>query len=155
MAKIIFNRELDFNGEKIWTAKNGATKRELVLVNKLGDLGKKEVIIGKVGWLNKGNHSFIFLNQSEKTEKVLGIFLNSQYSYTLKKGKEIFSNSSVGGYGNSESKFGIYELGTILEVHSYKHRRGNDYYELRSSGWNFLGTDIPISEEIKDIKCIE
>jgi hypothetical protein len=155
MAKVILNKKLNFDKERIWTAKNGATRRELVLVNKLGDIGKTKSVVSKVGFIKKGNTSFIYLNPSEKTDKTIGIFLCESYGYTLKKGEEIFVSSSYGGYGNSESKFGIYELGTILEVHSYKHRRGDNYYELRSSDWKFLGKDIPLSEDLDGINCIE
>jgi len=157
MAKLYVNVKLNFKSldEKIWSAKNGATRRTLVVISKLGDIGNKDCLICRVGWLNKGNHSFIFLNPSNKDDQILGLFLDHSYGYSLIKGKELFSASSVGGYGNSESKFGIYTLGTILKCETYKNRNGYDYYELTHSGWKDLGRDYIFEDDLKNIEYVE
>jgi hypothetical protein len=101
MAKVYLNKEVELNREKIWMARNGATRRNLVLINKLKKEGKRKKLLSKVGFFEKGKHSFIFLNPSNKQDKIIGIFLNSKYGYSLKRGDMIFEASSIGGYGNS------------------------------------------------------
>ncbi len=136
MPLIHFNKNLNFADNIIWSAKNGAKRRHLQLINKVISSENINTVNAKIGVLDKGNHSFIFLNEPRPNdERILGIFLNSGYGYSIISGTEIFTNSSVGGYGNSESKFGVYEPGTILEVHTYKHRRPSTYFKLTLNGW--------------------
>lgn len=140
MAKIFFDTDLPetANGEIAWSAKNGATRRELKLVNKLGrDIpSQTKCLEASVGTLDKGNHAFIFLNEPKASDsRVLGIALNSAYAYTVVEGKELYTNTSSGGYGNSCSQFGVYELGVVLKHHSYKNRRGATYVRLTENGW--------------------
>jgi hypothetical protein len=146
--KVIFNRSLNFDRlkERIWSAQNGATRRTLVVVSKLKlQAEDAQSIFAQVGWLDKGNHSFIFLNPERKdSRKIVGLFLCSGYGYSVVKGTELYTASSVGGYGNSESRFGLYEPGTIIAESSYKNRQGEDYYRLTSDRWEFLGTDVAI-----------
>ena len=149
MAKVFFNKALDFSREQVWYAQNGAKRRTLIIVNKLGNVGENVTNINAdVGVFEKGNHSFIFLNpETERTKgRTLGIFLNNSCGYRLKTGESRFVASSVGGYGNSESKFGVYEVGAVIAVHSYKNRQGDTYYKLLASGWVEMGSDVPIEE---------
>jgi hypothetical protein len=147
----------DLTGEENeWGAQNGATRRTLVLINKAKVEGRK--FNAQLGKLDKGNHSFIFINQPKPDDKrVVGIFLNSSYGYSIMEEHSpdnpvIFENSSYGGPGNSESKFGIYKVGTLIRENSYKNRRGYDYYKLGNEGWEYLGEDIPlIDDEIEMI----
>jgi hypothetical protein len=152
MAKIYSNIELslDQHGE-IWSASNGATRRTLVVINKITEQ-PGNYFRAKLGTLDKGNHSFIFINEEKgNDERVLGLFLNSDYAYQVLEGKELFSNYSSGGYGNSCSQFGIYEMGTLLEVNTYKNRNTPSYYRLTESGW----VNVPVHEvntsEIKEV----
>lgn len=143
MAKIYSNIELSLDQQgEIWSASNGATRRTLVLINKINEQ-PGNFFRAKLGTLDKGNHSFIFINEEKgNDERVLGLFLNSDYAYQVLEGKELFVNHSSGGYGNSCSKFGIYELGTLLEVNTYKNRNTPSYYRLTTSGW----VDVPVHE---------
>ena len=229
--RVSFNIELDFSKEKVWAAKNGATKRTLIVVSKIGNVGKTDIIRAKVGYLDKGSHSFIFLNPEDgyKKDEMIGIFLCSEYGYrivnsseltTLPEGfifvdkkiykvnkkndytrpnvywaggilrdyytgandlhsnseinyerghfldspfvfyeykwikGELFSNSSVGGYGNSESKFGIYSVGAILAANSYKSRQGETFWELTPGGWLNKGKDVPVGEDGDEIQQV-
>ena len=155
--RLFVNEEIQGAGgtresQNVWSAQNGATRRTLVVINTTKQEGKELKV--DVGTLDKGNHSFIFLNPEKKsdTNRVVGLFLNRSYGYTVveehsPEDAEIYTASSVGGYGNSESKFGLYKVGTILAVHSYKHRQGDTYWKLTESGWEELGRDIPLSSD--------
>lgn len=152
MAKIYSNIELSLDQQgEIWSASNGATRRTLVVINKINDQ-PGSYFRAKLGTLDKGNHSFIFINEENRNdERVLGLFLNSAYGYQVLEGNELFSNYSYGGYGNSCSQFGIYEIGTLLEVNTYKNRNTPSYYRLTETGW----VDVPVYEvaptEIEEI----
>lgn len=143
MAKIYSNIELSLDQQgEIWSASNGATRRTLVVINKINEQ-PGNYFRAKLGTLDKGNHSFIFINEEKgNDERVLGLFLNSDYAYQVLEGKELFSNYSSGGYGNSCSQFGIYEMGTLLEVNTYKNRNTPSYYRLTESGW----VNVPVHE---------
>lgn len=143
MAKIYSNIELSLDQQgEIWSASNGATRRTLVVINKINEQ-PGNYFRAKLGTLNKGNHSFIFINEEkDNDERVLGLFLNSDYGYQVLEGKELFSNYSSGGYGNSCSQFGIYEPGTLLEINTYKNRNTPSYYRLTESGW----VNVPVCE---------
>jgi hypothetical protein len=144
--------------ENIWKAQNGSTKRTLVVIaNGLANqfsLREDEVTANLVngnhircsfGYLEKGNHSFIYLNKPSPNEyhKVFGLFLNNEYGYSLYKGKTFFEGSSVGSR-TEESKFGLYSVGTVLEVFGHNHT-SSKFYELRKdNGW------VEISQEDVD-----
>jgi hypothetical protein len=152
MAKIYSNIELTLNEQgKIWSVSNGATRRTLVVINNINEQPGNH-FRAKLGTLDKGNHSFIFINEEKNTDdRVLGLVLNSAYSYQVLEGNELFTNYSSGGYGNSCSRFGIYELGALIEVNTYKNRNTSSYFRLTENGW--IG--IPVYEvndsEIKEI----
>ena len=145
MAKIFVNRPIDLSVERAWTAQNGSTKHTLVLISKLGETGPTTVpnvpITAMYGKLIKGNHSFIYLNPPSEfpaagdDNRILGIFLNEECGYEVKEGEELFASSSIGGPDNSESKFGIYEEGTLLYVTTYMNRKPASYHKLTSNGW--------------------
>lgn len=144
MSKIYSNIELSLDQQgEIWSASNGATRRTLIVINKINE-EPGNYFRAKLGTLNKGNHSFIFINDENGNddERILGLFLNSDYAYQVLEGKELFTNYSSGGYGNSCSQFGIYEVGTLLEVNTYKNRNTPSYYRLTESGW----IDVPVHE---------
>jgi len=150
---IYLSRPIAISEGVIWEACNGATRQRLLLIAKGLPSSEEEVISleCRVGFLNKGKHSFIFLNPGH-TPETLGLFLCRDYGYTVvsdrsPKGACLFEASSVGGYGNSESKFGIYRVGTVIAVHSYKHRQGDSYWRLNPDGWVNLGKDVPLSDE--------
>lgn len=155
MAKVWFSEKLNFENERIWTACNGATRRRLVVVNKLGTIGENvNFVEAQLGFLNKGNHSFIFINPPRKDDdRILGLFLCRGYGYRVVEGEELFTASSVGGPGNSESRFGVYTVGTLIACASYKMRRGETFYRLDPEyGWLWLGTDIALpGDEIQEI----
>lgn len=155
MATIYCNEPLAFDSERIWCAQNGATRRQLVIVNKLGENSPKEPAYNfraDIGFLTKGNHAFIFLNKEKNPNdtRVFGMFVNANYGYELVAGDEIFAASSVGGYGNAESKFGIYKIGTLIKVHTYKNRRPPQYYRLTASGWE----NVPAEEILQSEQTI-
>lgn len=136
MAKIFCNIKLNLNEEICWEAKNGATRRHLKVISKLGIETDTHAFLAQIGTLDKGNHSFIFLNEPKTDDtRILGLFLNSSYSYDVVQGKALFENHSSGGYGNSCSTFGIYELNSVLKVHTYKNRRSPSYFTLTTDGW--------------------
>jgi hypothetical protein len=143
---VYFNQNLA-SDEKAWSAKNGATRRELIVINKLG----KEIETGvdcRIGKLDKGNHSFLFLNPGHD-DRVLGVFLLNGYGYTVKEGEEVWTASSVGGYGNSESRIGIYSVGTLIYTHTYKNRRAGEYFRLTENGWEEVPTHEVESKEVE------
>jgi len=152
MAKIFCNINLDFSKEVMWEAQNGATRRTLVVINKCISDKETNTFEAHLGYLDKGNHSFIFINAPKNNDnRILGLFLNDSYSYDVIEGTEIYSNYSLGGYGNSCSKFGIYTLGTILEVYTYKFRNTSSYFKLTENGWvNLKPYEIP-GTEIQEI----
>ena len=144
MAKIYSNIELSLDQQgEIWSASNGATRRTLIVINKINEQ-PGNYFRAKLGTLDKGNHSFIFINEEKGNDddRILGIFLNSTYAYQVLEGKELYTNYSSGGYGNSCSQFGIYEVGTLLEVNTYKNRNTPSYYRLTEIGW----IDVPVHE---------
>jgi len=101
-----------------------------------------------LGFLEKGNHAFIFLNAANAAEKrSFGIFLNDTYGYTCLEGEEIFSAESIGGPGNSASKFGIYAVGTLIKEHTYKNRREARYWRLELTGWKEVAIEESIFEQ--------
>lgn len=152
MAKVYSNVKLSLDQQgEIWSASNGATRRTLVVVNKINE--QPGIFFrAKIGTLDKGNHSFIFINEEkENDERVLGLFLNSDYAYQVIEGKELFGNCSSGGIANSCSQFGIYGVGSLLEVNTYRNRNTPSYYRLTETGW----VDVPVHEvnpsEIEEI----
>ena len=149
MAKIFVNRSIDLAVERAWTAQNGATRTTLVLVSKVGSSGPtidKECYNGSIGKLAKGNHAFIYINPPsahatpDEDSRVLGIFLNTECGFELKEGEEWFAGSSVGGPDNSESKFGVYEVGALVYVPTYMNRKPASYFKLTNEGWIKLTT---------------
>lgn len=153
MAKVFLNRSFNFHEKSddnvLWSASNGATRRTLKLINSLkineggsyipskGNIGH---LFAQIGKLDKGNHSFIFINQPLKKDngRVLGIVVNRDYGFAVLKGledKEVYSNYSSGGVGNSCSQFGIYKVGVIIEIFTYKNRTKSSYIKLTKNGW--------------------
>lgn len=153
MAKIFCNTELDLSQENPWTAQNGKTRRTLVLINKLvGQNLCTNSFVAKIGTLDKGNHSFIFLNhQTNYDKRILGLYLNKTYGYSVHSGKELYSAKSIGGGGNCQSMMGIYTLGTVLEVHSYKFRQSPTYVKLTETGWVEVSPTELFENEIKEV----
>jgi hypothetical protein len=122
MAKIFCNYRLSFSEEIVWQACNGATRQRLKVINKTALKGQMAVFEASIGTYENARSSYLFLNPAKNGDtRVLGMFLNADYGFTLREGKELFSASSVGGYGNSESRMGIYEVGALVEVHTYKN----------------------------------
>jgi hypothetical protein len=148
MAKVFCNHPLTFSEEVVWEACNGATRTRLKLINKTSIRGQMAVFAASIGTYENGRNSFIFLNPPKIGDnRILGLFLNAAYGFTVREGKELFSASSVGGYGNSESKFGVYEVGTLIEVHTYKDRRPSNFFKLTTDGW----VEVPNHEVIESI----
>jgi len=101
----------------------------------------------RLGYLKKGKHSFIFINKSKsRDDRIMGIYLNGKYGYRVINGDEhiIFQDSSIGGGGNSESKFGIYKVGTIIKEYTYKNRHSPSYYSLTKEGWKPIPMTDPL-----------
>lgn len=135
----------------IWHKSNGATRPNLVIINKLGGQPDEYITTlrgAKLGTLDKGNHHFIFVNPDPSDlQPTIGVFLCESYGYTLIEGKELYVASSVGGYGNSCSKMGIYEVGALIATASYKCRRSPSHYRLTPDGWVFVSlSDVYASE---------
>lgn len=110
--------------------KNGATKTSLVVVNKLGhEIKKNTPFSARVGFLRKGNHAFVFLNEG-RSENDLFIFLDAGYGVTFHTtdDKVKFSEVSTGGYGNSESTLAVLKRDVLIECHSYKNRQQSDFF---------------------------
>jgi len=138
MATVHFATTLSLDTEgTVWSASNGATRRKLQIINKLpAGSGQVKTIDCQVGTLDKGNHSFIFLNPAKPEDKrILGVYTNTSYGYSVVEGTEIYGNYSSGGPGNSCSQFGIYEVGTILKIATYKNRRPPYYVKFEKTGW--------------------
>lgn len=136
MAKVFVNEKLDLSKKDcIWYAKNGSTRLSLKIINTI-EGEKSDVFNAKLGTLETNRTAYIFINPEKKADnRILGLYLNESYGYKVIEGKELFTASSVGGYGNSESKFGIYEIGTVIKEFTYKNRTPASYYRLTDQGW--------------------
>ncbi len=146
MATVFFSKNLTCDDKNVaWEAKNGATRKHLLVINKLGvEIPAGTPIKCNLCVLDKNGETYIFINPPRTEDnRILGVFLCSSYGYTVKQGEELFVASSRGGYGNSESKMGIYTVGTVLAVHSYKI--------LTEKGWEELPDDSFFENEIKQI----
>jgi len=135
--KVFFNYELPAN-EQAWEACNGTVRRKLMIINNLGrEIPSREPVDCQLAFLNKGNHSFIFINPGRPgDDRIKGVFMDKGYGLRVHEGKEIFSACSTGGPKNSESTFGIYEAGTILALDSYDSRQGESFTKLDPvKGW--------------------
>jgi len=160
---VFFNSSLPAS-ERACSMKNGATRRELVIINKFGrELVENEAVDACLGKLEKTNASFLFVNPGHE-DRVLGVFVCSGYGYSVigqcpdlyrngdksvpenttgdrrpalssELAGEVWTASSVGGYGNSESRIGIYEVGVLLYSHTYKDRTAGNYFRLTQVGW--------------------
>jgi hypothetical protein len=152
MAKIFCNYRLNFSEEIVWQACNGATRTRLKIINKTVLKGQMAVFEASLGTYENARSSYLFLNPAKNGDnRVLGLFLNSEYGFTLREGRELFAASSVGGYGNSESRMGIYEMGALIEVHTYKNRRPSTFFKLTETGWVEVPNHEVISAEIAEI----
>ena len=110
---------------------NGATRTTLVIVNKTGeDIEANKPYPYEVGYLAKGNHRFFFINinRARHASEDRYLFADGGYGVDVKKGTCIKQDSSVGGYGNSESTVTLVEGDSILYCHSYKDRQTGEYY---------------------------
>lgn len=148
--KVFFNFKLP-SKERAWEANNGATRRTLVIVNKMcREIPSRELVDCRLGFLNKGNHSFVFVFDNPGKpgdDRVMGVFMDRGYGLRVHRGKEVFSACSTGGPQNSESTFGIYEAGTILALDSYASRQGESFVKLDPvKGW----IDVPMEEIFAD-----
>lgn len=154
MSKIHVNQAINLSKSTPWSAKNGATRRELILKNNLV-LADEDVLTfdAKIGFSDNANTSVIFINPVIVNDnKVFGIFLNGYYGYDVIEGKELYTNSSFGGPGNSESKFGIYEVGTVIATNSYKNRQEKGYYRFEADGWKKINAiDMISNMEITEL----
>jgi hypothetical protein len=135
MARLFFNYFLDFNQDVIWEACNGANKNMLMVINKTPFRGERIRLEASISTYENSRNSFIFLDLPKSGDtRILGLFLNSEYGFTVRKGREIFSASSVGGYGKRQSRMAIVEGGALVEVHSYKNLLPS-FYHLTENGW--------------------
>lgn len=131
--KIFVNRSIKKDG-KI-ELQNGATRRTLVVVNKSGmDIEANIAFNGAIGTLNKGNHSFIFLNapnkKSRDDKRTMFVLADSGYGvriHFLDDTPFNFFEVSTGGYGNSESTIAVIEGEQVVEYFSYKYRTSSSY----------------------------
>lgn len=135
--KIICNKELPMHIEGgIWGITNEKGK-SLILINVLEGLKWSREIHGSIRIHENENFSFMFLGKekSNEEESVIGLFL-SKDPYSVLKGTEIYSSSSEGKY-DGYGKFGVYKVGTILEMMD-----DNDplFYLLTSQGWEEIPT---------------
>lgn len=114
-------------------------------------------LVESVKVLEKGRTAFIFLNgvkpykpSMEFDPQTVGIFLNSNCGYSSDDSR--FEASSVGGYGNSESKFGVYDVGTEIEVYTYKRRQESSYINLDSkNGWESVSPAEKFADQAEEI----
>lgn len=147
--RIFVNRDICKDDKK--ELKNGATKRTLVVINKTGqDIKDNEAFEGVVGTLNKGNHSFVFLNKptekSRKNNRTIFVLIDGNYGVKIKDENKIkFINTSVGGQGNSKSTIAVIEGETLIENYSYKNR-SSSWYRKTDLEKGFV--EIPIEDVI-------
>lgn len=135
--KIICNKYLPMHiGGGIWGISNERGKN-LVLINQIEGLKKCDKFLGSIRIQENENFSFMFLRKekSNEEESVIGLFL-SKDPYSVLKGTEIYSSSSEGKY-DGYGKFGVYKVGTILEMMD-----DNDplFYLLTPQGWEKIPT---------------
>lgn len=142
MAKIFFNVGLQSPDKEIaWSAKNGATKTELKLINKLGNGAElKDGMSGKIGWLSTNRTEYVFVNAGDpsKDSMIIGIFLNRSCGARVISGKALFEGHSFGGPSNSQSSLLVCELGAVVEEDSYNHRHARSYSRLEVDGWKIF-----------------
>lgn len=144
----------DPEGDLIWAAKNGATRRELrvVLTEKSAYNHDGFSVEGRVVVKDYNTRSYIFINPCEsQNNDVIGIAVNGEYSLTLVEGSEIYRRESVGGYGNSCSVMTICKVGTVYRANTYKNRRTATYFKLTHDGW----IEVMDAEEPQEVLEIE
>jgi len=122
---------------------NGATRTTLCVINKSGqDIEPHKAYNFEVGYLAKGNHRFYFINPAKKctlTNRYL--YIDGGYGVDVKKGELIKQDSSVGGYGNSESTVTLVEGDAILYCHSYKDRTTGDYIKCANGDITYMSPE--------------
>lgn len=159
--KVFFNY-LPLWGDKIeWSAQNGKTRTRLVVTESHKNKGKlivekdRNLVYATLAYLEKGKVCLILLcEDNPQDNRIFGVFLNQDYGYTVLRGKEVFSASSVGGPANSESKMGIYEPGTLIKVFTYKHRTPPTYYLLTEEGWKYIDEASYQELFVEDVKYV-
>ena len=150
MAKIYLSSHIEMKEGEVWHVSNGATRNHLILVNKTSEVGGgvKE-LHAQVGFYEGNRKSLIFLNEPRVGDtRVLGIFLNTSCGYELIAGEELFAASSVGGPKNSESRFGVYTVGSVIRENSYANRSPASFWELSVEGWVRIADPEPDINEI-------
>ena len=160
MAIVYFNCQLPqdkyleehYGQDVVWRQKNGATRKELLVVNKLGvNIPQNMPVQCSLGTLEKNKKAYLFINKNAQDNRVFGVFLNSYCGFTLKDGEAVFEADSTGGYGNSQSKMGVYKVGALVAVHSYKNRGGDVFYRLTEKGWVEISDMEMFEQEIQEI----
>jgi len=144
MATIFINRAIGPGDHNLWRRSNGARRRKLAVIVCGFKISEETTMLkGSLSRLELGKFSIICINKNDNgDERVLGIFLNDSCGYSVIEGRELYGASSPGGYGNSRSQFGIYVVGTLVEVYTYKHRNQPSYFRLTNSGWEEIPAEV-------------
>ncbi len=106
---VVFNRDLS-GDERAWGYRAGATRQNLLLINKAGrEFKANEPVDVRLGHLDKGKHSFLFVNEGE-SKRNLGVLIVTGYHFEVAKGAVWYSRSSA---TREEGIIGIFEAGAI------------------------------------------
>lgn len=161
---IFFNRPVQFDPDLLyqWSAQNGQTRRKIALsvedlpakqmsdrlYSAVMDIHTKETDHASVLCI-RANPLYFESAFAGNLDQTLGIFLNQDCGYHLAKGQEIWVASSLGGPKNSESRIGLYQVGSVIIESTYANRRIPAVYELTRQGW----TKLPeINEYLKPVQ---
>lgn len=138
--------------DAVWEQQSAKKQRSLVVANKLAKvLPANTPVKCLLGWLTKGNHAFVYLNQPDESEpdKTNGLFLSDKFDYVVvnndnKHNYTIFERGSLMNGTSAEDledfqgykRFGLYKLGAKIKVDTDEDT--DTIYELTLTGWNKL-----------------
>jgi len=139
MAKIFFNEFINTfkGGKRLWYASAGINRRELHVQSKFEkDVEPTKSLIGKLSFADEDYESFLFVSPDTDESRILGVFLDKRNGFALVSGKELYAADSASGAGHY--RMAVYELGSLVEVFSYKQRRASNFYRLTEEGWEWV-----------------
>lgn len=142
MANIVFNVNIpEYERSKDYKA--GATRRNLVIINKTGvDFDANIGYNLNLGTLDKGNHSFLFINKPKKdknnSSKSYGVFFKAGYDFEVLEdadgnNRAVWFNKSVAA--REAGILGTFRPGAVIREWTFKRRSGAIYWYFTGEEW--------------------
>ena len=148
---VVFNRKISAE-ERAYFYKAGATRQNLLIINKLGrEIEANTPIDARLGHLDKGKHSFLFVNPG-KSKKTLGVLVDTGYLFEVVRGSVWHGTSEA---ALEEGIIGIFEPGAVIKDWTYKRRQGCYYWHFDGKEWKRLDEAGAIEAGIVDVDIEE